>query len=1176
MADWLFKRAASSPDGLALYRAEPAVPKDGRGFYFLLIPADSAAPRGRRPSSPPETLTFAESWQQIGAYIFAPIFQPDDLAALRAAIGIAAKPHSRALAWIAEPQATTSQAILLPLVWTGEARGQVSGRHRIGLLNIDLAFETGTSIEFDFEGDTGGRLEGGIVLKREGTSPGGLAPLGDSLTVVMTPQSEDPAPGALSFSANWRAQDFFTLFRDDPLAFGPAWGGEIRYFLRKDPGGPIKQFVFPLFQAPGPAVDFDFQVRLDPIAPGDPESSRFAFTDGLGPVATLRSDFGRTVAGAHFRLQPQSGMGFYLGCRPGDDDKPASYLAPRGTYAVEFDSAAEGRLMCGLTGLEFLSLASGDLLQLAPGRPAFADLSDAELGLAALADGGEAPLLDDRYTSSWLSVAHGAAQSAAASADYFSQPLSATNFDRRTLGTEINYAAAASSRIADAAKAGAFPLGLYGGIYPTKGGGDAESWPNAGVAGAEFTFLESAVLAPARFEEISKSASAGPVLTAESGAALAGGRSATPNGFLVEINEGGTTAGADGNAAEQGSWKRFLLGKSDLGELAFDKKDASGEVDRKLAAALLNDQSFLVLNDWKNFTEFESEVRTGVIDVRLSPFPEQSGARETVMIFKYATGQSLRDLAERVENWEDPAYFVGDAAEVEAARATILAAIAAAEDAKDVPGDPFRHFREVVAASPNWTGFLVLNAPVDGRRMPPDFQMLLGGIDGQLRAHHYGVETSKLDFKAENPEIEKTAFIGVIYHLEQEPPPGRHEGNTEDPEQPFSFRTTELIIEVRNSAIVHFSAEVAVTLQMLFGRAVYGRPLEPAANAPVPEEADENTLRIKGEYQVIDGIGNVVFQADLKRAFLFDPDGHYIRVLEGFHVTGASLNPITGDDDETLPAKGNVEIAARFGIEGDLTFARTPFPASEEDAAPLDLFGYGREVEGQLRGLPISGLSLDIAFELDQEGKRVAPPDITPNFQNILVSERESARREGSLLSGMPLRLVGFASAGTGLEAATKLGKQVNCVDILGNTTSDPSYALRFDLPLGSLGDLADTGVGLSAGLVLAWGENTSTPDNDAAALYVQLPGLVGGLVGFDLQGFVKTTFGDANLARVVYRDREGKERGVYVLLFNNVALSILGIRLPPKVVSDFILFSDPASPGDSDIAWNLAATQVD
>lgn len=1176
MADWLFKLAASAPDGLALYRAEPAAPKDGRSLYFLLIAPDPAAPQGQRPSSLPDTLTFAESWQQIGAYIFAPIFQPDDLAALRSAIDIPATPRSRALAWIAEPQARPLQATLLPLVWTGEAQGQVSGRHRVGLLNIDIAFETGTNIEFNFEGSSSGTLTGGIILERQGASPGGLRPLGERLTVAMTPESREAAPGAFSFPARWRAQDFFTLFRDDPFAFGPAWGGEIRYFLRKEPGGPVRPFVFPLFQAPGAAVGFDFQVRLDPIAPSDPECSCFGFTDGLGPVATLRSDFGRTVAGAPFRLEPRSGIGFYLGRRPGDDDEPASYLAPSGTYAIEFDAASEGRMMCGLTGLEFLSLASGDLLHLVPGRPAFADLSDPDPGLAALVDSGEAPLLDGRYTSSWFSVARGAAQPAAGPAHYFSQPLSATNFDRRTLGTSINYAAAASSRVADATRAGAFPLGLYGGVFPSKDGSDAQSWPNSDVTGAEFAFLESAVLGPARFEEISKSASAGPVLTTESGAALDGGRTATPSGFLVEINEGSTTAGADGRAAEQGSWKRFLLGKSDLGELAFDQKDATGEVDQKLAAALLNDQSFLVLNDWENFTEFESEVRTGVIDIRLSPFPGQSLARETVMVFKYATGQSLRDLAERVEAWEDPAYFVGDAAEVEAARATIMAAIAAAEDAKGVPGDPFRHFREVVAASPNWTGFLVFNAPVDGRRMPPDFQMLLGGIDGQLRAHHYGVETSKLDFKAENPEIEKTAFIGVIYHLEQEPPPARYDGSTEDPEQPFGFRTTELIIEVRNSAIVHFSAEVAVTLQMLFGRAVYGRPLEPAANAPVPEEADENTLKVKGEYQVIDGIGNVVFQADLKRAFLFDPDGHYIRVLEGFHVTGASLNPITGDDDETLPAKGNVEIAARFGIEGDLTFARAPFPASEEDAAPLDLFGYGREVEGQLRGLPISGLSLDIAFELDQEGKRVAPPDITPNFQNILVSERESARREGSLLSGMPLRLVGFASAGTGLEAATKLGKQVNCADILGNTTSDPSYALRFDLPLGSLGDLADTGVGLSAGLVLAWGENTSTPDNDAAALYIQLPGLVGGLVGFDLQGFVKTTFGDANLARVVYRDSEDKERGVYVLLFNNVALSILGIQLPPKVVSDFILFSDPASPGDSDIAWNLAATQVD
>jgi hypothetical protein len=76
--------------------------------------------------------------------------------------------------------------------------------------------------------------------------------------------------------------------------------------------------------------------------------------------------------------------------------------------------------------------------------------------------------------------------------------------------------------------------------------------------------------------------------------------------------------------------------------------------------------------------------------------------------------------------------------------------------------------------------------------------------------------------------------------------------------------------------------------------------------------------------------------------------------------------------------------------------------------------------------------------------------------------------------------------------------------------------------------------------------------------------------MGFNLQGLIKTTFGDANLARVDLPDASS----AYVLLFNNVALSVLGIQFPPKVIVDFVLFSDPKNPGTGSMGWSLAATQ--
>ena len=100
-----------------------------------------------------------------------------------------------------------------------------------------------------------------------------------------------------------------------------------------------------------------------------------------------------------------------------------------------------------------------------------------------------------------------------------------------------------------------------------------------------------------------------------------------------------------------------------------------------------------------------------------------------------------------------------------------------------------------------------------------------------------------------------------------------------------------------------------------------------------------------------------------------------------------------------------------------------------------------------------------------------------------------------------------------------------------------------------------------------------ASPENDGAAIYVQLPQLSGGFKGFDLQGFLKTTFGDANLMAVEQED----QGTVYVMLFNHVALSIFGLSFPPGIIADFILFSNPSggAGNETNIAWNLAVTQA-
>ena len=86
----------------------------------------------------------------------------------------------------------------------------------------------------------------------------------------------------------------------------------------------------------------------------------------------------------------------------------------------------------------------------------------------------------------------------------------------------------------------------------------------------------------------------------------------------------------------------------------------------------------------------------------------------------------------------------------------------------------------------------------------------------------------------------------------------------------------------------------------------------------------------------------------------------------------------------------------------------------------------------------------------------------------------------------------------------------------------------------------------------------------------MQLPQVTAGAFGFNLQGLLKTTFSAANLGLV-----KTKNGPADVLMFNNVALSVFGITLPPKVLADFILFADANDPGGGNLGWSLAATQT-
>ncbi|MDQ3725700.1 MAG: hypothetical protein M3335_07415, partial [Actinomycetota bacterium] len=631
------------------------------------------------------------------------------------------------------------------------------------------------------------------------------------------------------------------------------------------------------------------------------------------------------------------------------------------------------------------------------------------------------------------------------------------------------------------------------------------------------------------------------------------GKTATPQGFVVELN--------DGSKGPAGSWQEVQFARGGNGQTLSVPAGAGGVVDPWLSTSLVKDQLFLVLNDWSQLPALDWLLSVGGFDFRMAPREEEwaKDGGQTILVFKFAGSQSLADLIRTPGAWDLKEHFVGDEAKVTAAQAALEKALEVAEEAEKKPHDPFEHFREI-ATRPDWTGMLAFNCLVPGTGMPADMQMLYAGMEGALRAHHFGVELNRITRDGGNAEIDESSLFGAIYYLGE---PKRV------PEPPaFQFTLRELEVTIRNSAVTSFHATVLLQANELFGREV--------VLAPATEPA--NTITLAGQYQRHGSVGTVSFglAGPEGAAFRFALPGVTeppIRVLDEMSVSGASLVPVTtGSTPAAAEGEGTEakKITAQITLAGGLTFAASPIPGAPE----LDLFSFGNEG----RGIELSGFGLKVSCEIRSDGTK-GPTTIEPDLSAVVLKDPgAAARRKEGLVSKLPLTLKGLLhEEKEGLDP-TKLGAlPVNVVELSGprgSVATSPQFALQFSLPLGTLGGLADAHASLEASLILGWGPSTYTPDNDGIGVFVQLPFVSAGAFGLDLQGLLKTTFGDANLARVKTGVGTSEERSTYVVLFNNIAVSVLGMKFPPRVIVDFILFAGPESDGGGNLGWSLAAVE--
>lgn len=946
------------------------------------------------------------------------------------------------------------------------------------------------------------------LVVTQGLSP--IVYIAGQSPVVLVPQGlwtvTIPLAGRTAGSASMP----FAAMPDNLLAIDAGWA--IRYFL---PGGVAQTWTF----LASSATYAPFVAAVHPLLPLDATQTRLAVDFNTSyPVSTappagpsLYSTDG--LACPLVAKDTGEALGFALCAAPCG----AEYLAPFGAWTLSTGIPASAvRLMPGLFAGESLLLAPDDQIAFVTGCPAYA---------AGWGPGGSPSPgfpLTSQATTAWVAVMPGTAD---APRWYFCQASASTFYGNPVEGA---FPVAIDARLSPLTQGTAFPMVPYAGLVAYT---------------SDVPTFESQVLVAARHALLGQPAG-GPIFVRAGEAAPSSDLDCATNieGMVIDLTDGGAIAS-------------LTLALSAPGAFGWPTG-----VPAVLANALTLDQAVMVLGPPAAALLPALQPLLAVGAFQFSALPVDGA----FIVLKLNNTITLRELVTRTDLWHLPDILTGD---VSAAASALQCAIDQADAGASLPGAPFTLFLQLLD-DPDWTGTLVFGAQAQAQSLPPDLQMLLGGIDGPLRAHHLGVQGSRVAPSGSSSafSVMSSSLFGVIdYQRTASATPAT-----------LDYEVETLIVVFADASVAQFNVTVDLTLGSLFGRQM--RLLSPFESPGV----SPNSVRASGQYQLIDGVATVTFAT--REPFVFgippceSPAGPLpTRIVEQVVITGASLAPVQRSGSPAI-------VQARFALEGEVWFNPAPFPSAPE----LDLFSYGTPGAG----LPFSGLDLAVAFEILADGT-VADKKVTLDYSQLTLTPTPEILRCASLLWCLPLRLSAFRWSETGLSASSLGAQTLTVLDLdvatgtpqstgtLASTrpsplsTSQPMFVLEYDLPLGSLGALSSANVELSASLYVGWGPSALTPANDAAALLVKLPQLSGGYGGFTLQGVLKLTYGDANLLQV---DVKPNER-VYALLFSNIQLSLFGFTFPPGVLVDALVFAgQPQSNSPSNgnnIAWLVAAKQT-
>ncbi len=841
------------------------------------------------PDSPAATeLTVSESWGLAdGVYLFlgAPVRSPAAFVAVVRGLLASRTWAGARLLWITDPNSAPRDwnPVGISLVDVGPAAGTLATLTVLPFRNYGCALNGGLPLGVDADAaqfTITPRAADDIRLTT-GSGATELSVVTGPVTIPLTGR----AAGCLSFPARLphgadgaAAVDALDVgcrfFFDDPAVPGTGLLTSRRYAIF-DLSAPAATTV--AVDSVDAADGVDLDVQLDPLAPLDPERTRFSLTTAAALRSFYRTNLGSPVdlqaVEAHLRFATRP-----VGLSP--DDADPLYLVPHGEFLLHPPAhETTPALLCGVGGAEYIELAAPSTLRFVAGNPAYAPDFD-PTATTRLARPG--PRLTGPVSTAWASL------TAATPLGYFAQPEGAPLYGRGAQAAASGPAAGPETALLPFFDVRAVAL------QATADPASAAPYPLVPHAGAtedltSYERLEVQVLSQHRRQVIHDlPAMPRPPALAEA-ADTAALTAATPQGLIATFS------------ADKSLWASLQIAQSTRQQPppAATRRFALQNVTDPLKAALLTNQQFVVVSDARAFRAYvgaDNEIT--IADYRFLLDPATWAQRDTVLMIKNSR-KPLVELIADTNTWVLGPQFNRD---VTATQRRLQAIVNDAAASTDPELAPF----VALLADPAWNGVLLLNVPVPLDGLPPEIAGLAAGIDpGRFQAHHLGVNQTPVPADLVPRD---SSLFGLISYVDD-----RALASTG-----YDFVVRSLKVRFANSLVATFRSRIALAVNELFGAPVT-RPQLP-----------DNVLELDGVFQKHGDSGAYVFSETVPSTFAARD-----KVLATVSITKAVFATLAQPSDAA--ASGTVETV--FSFWGTLAFQALT-GTTPTGAAALDLFSY--------------------------------------------------------------------------------------------------------------------------------------------------------------------------------------------------------------------------------------------